>query len=374
MQNFIFGGNTGMDYEKLKKQRALAAQLARGAASSSPRNVGEGLSAIGKALAYRALSRKGDAMQEELLAGAQGDPAKAKILKALSGGGGMSALAGGEGADTLGGNEGRFTGYQPYQDEPFSDFSSHQRLMEQEINGMSPDQLDSVMQGFQPEPVHEMMRPAPQAETVAMDQYDPASQARLRANPEDMAADPIDPRELIGGAGDMALDGGEGGDQLRYGDEKMTGDQSKAIAYYRRGFGANQTLSDPKMAQSLTQYTDSFAGNFGAVGRAFQDADYQVANRAAQEFLAAILRKDTGAAITSQEFELYGPMYLPMPGDKPELLAAKAKAREEALTAIEMGLGTAAPLAAMVRDELTPKDTGATHRFNPVTGEIEEIK
>ena len=144
---------------------------------------------------------------------------------------------------------------------------------------------------------------------------------------------------------------------LPYGDTKMTGDQSKAIAYYRRGYGANQALNDPKMAEALTQYTDTFAKNFGGVGRMFQDADFQVADRAAQEFLAAILRKDTGAAITNQEFELYGPMYLPQPGDKPELLKAKQKAREEALIAIEMGLGTAAPLAGMARQELAPAET-----------------
>lgn len=170
----------------------------------------------------------------------------------------------------------------------------------------------------------------------------------------DSAAPPAPPSRFNDAAAFQTAD--SGAIDLPYGDTKMTGDQSKAIAYYRRGYGANQALNDPKMTEALTQYTDTFAKNFGGVGRMFQDSDFQVADRAAQEFLAAILRKDTGAQITNQEFELYGPMYLPQPGDKPELIKAKQKAREEALIAIEMGLGTAAPLAGMVRQELTPSE------------------
>lgn len=167
---------------------------------------------------------------------------------------------------------------------------------------------------------------------------------------------------MTGAGGADSLGGGEANDALPYGDAKLNENQSKSIIYYRRGYGANNALNDPKLESALTEFDDRFAGNFGSLGRWYQSEDYQVADRAAREFLAAILRKDTGAAITSQEFDLYGPMYLPLPGDKPAVLSAKKKAREEALTAIEMGLGTAAPLAGMVRDELAPQqapDLGA---------------
>jgi D-alanyl-D-alanine carboxypeptidase len=54
---FIFGGNTPWSYEELQRQRAVAESLLAGA-GAAPRNVGEGLNAIGKALAYRGLNKR----------------------------------------------------------------------------------------------------------------------------------------------------------------------------------------------------------------------------------------------------------------------------------------------------------------------------
>ncbi|WP_262512247.1 phage tail tip lysozyme [Agrobacterium tumefaciens] len=57
---FIFGGNTGETPESLKRKRSIAEALAV-KTSSAPRNVGEGLNALGNALIYRALMGKVDA-------------------------------------------------------------------------------------------------------------------------------------------------------------------------------------------------------------------------------------------------------------------------------------------------------------------------
>lgn len=54
---FIFGGNTGMSYDQIQKQRDIANQLLR-ANMSTPQNVGEGLSAIGRALAAKAIDKR----------------------------------------------------------------------------------------------------------------------------------------------------------------------------------------------------------------------------------------------------------------------------------------------------------------------------
>ena len=60
----IFGGNTNMTYEQVQSKRRLADQLM--AKKSAPRNVGEGLSAIGDALLYRSTTRKADKRDAEL--------------------------------------------------------------------------------------------------------------------------------------------------------------------------------------------------------------------------------------------------------------------------------------------------------------------
>ncbi|EHH07556.1 hypothetical protein ATCR1_06806 [Agrobacterium tumefaciens CCNWGS0286] len=57
---FIFGGKTGETPETLRRKRSLAEALAV-KTSSAPRNVGEGLNAVGNALIYRALMGKIDA-------------------------------------------------------------------------------------------------------------------------------------------------------------------------------------------------------------------------------------------------------------------------------------------------------------------------
>lgn len=70
-----------------------------------------------------------------------------------------------------------------------------------------------------------------------------------------------------------------------------------------------------------------------------------MARQAGRNFLASILRKDTGAAITAQEEQQYGEVFLPTPGDKPGTIAQKAEARKQAIDAIRGGLGTAEVLA-----------------------------
>jgi len=53
----MFGGDSGISQEKLDRQRKVAEQLLKGA-GGTPRNTGEGISAIGNALLYRSLQNR----------------------------------------------------------------------------------------------------------------------------------------------------------------------------------------------------------------------------------------------------------------------------------------------------------------------------
>lgn len=134
---------------------------------------------------------------------------------------------------------------------------------------------------------------------------------------------------------------------------KLTEGQGKDIVYYSRGRDSNELLT--KNGNSLLM-TEGAQGARGIVDSALQSLpllgdsgvvnsllspERKQAKQAAAEFLSAILRKDTGAAITQQEFDIYGPMYLPMPGDDRKTLEQKALAREGALESIKAGLGSA---------------------------------
>lgn len=68
-QGFIFGAGTPWTYEQLQRKRQIADQLASGI--GTPRNVGEGLSAIGKALAARGINKRADARDAELKAASE---------------------------------------------------------------------------------------------------------------------------------------------------------------------------------------------------------------------------------------------------------------------------------------------------------------
>lgn len=58
--SFIFGGDTGETPESLESKRAIAQALAMRGMSRTPKNVGEGLAAVGNALAYAMASRNFD--------------------------------------------------------------------------------------------------------------------------------------------------------------------------------------------------------------------------------------------------------------------------------------------------------------------------
>ena len=119
---------------------------------------------------------------------------------------------------------------------------------------------------------------------------------------------------------------------------KFTEGQSKDNVYATRAEGALATL-DP-IASELTSATQRAAGMdpTGVIRGAVQSETFQVAQQAGEEFLQAILRKDTGAAITSQEQEMYGKTYLPQPGDGPAVLKTKQEARIRAVEAIKAGM------------------------------------
>ncbi len=134
----------------------------------------------------------------------------------------------------------------------------------------------------------------------------------------------------------MTLGGGSG--------QKLTEGQSKDIGYYTRGIDADNVLAgkDKELLDWAQQNTDKIPLG---LGNYLTTPEFKQAKQAADSFLTAILRKDTGAAITNQEFQIYGPMFLPVPGDDQVNIEQKRRARQVALLAIKSGLGTADAIA-----------------------------
>ena len=149
------------------------------------------------------------------------------------------------------------------------------------------------------------------------------------------------------------------------GSPKLNETESKSLIYFDRANAAEAILNQHQ--DQLTDLAQKGASGVPLVGNYLVSDEFQQAQQAGREFLASILRKDTGAAITQQEFDLYGPMFLPMPGDSAAALAQKQESRRVAIDAIQKTLGKASPLA----NERTGESKGASERktINGVTYE-----
>ncbi len=146
----------------------------------------------------------------------------------------------------------------------------------------------------------------------------------------------------------------------------MTEGQSKDTTYATRAAGALPVLD--QYGDALTSLPQQVGGSVPVVGNYTKTPEYQQAENAGTEFLQAILRKDTGAAITKEETQEYGRVYLPQPGDSPQVLEQKKTARTRALNALEAGMTPQALLA----KERALKKGGEASQTGMQVGHIED--
>lgn len=149
--------------------------------------------------------------------------------------------------------------------------------------------------------------------------------------------------------------------------ESYTDAQSKNIIYYTRATGALEDFEP--VANAMAGLRDTVSGSVPVIGNYLVSDEYQVAETAGKEFLAAILRKDTGAAITAQEMVEYGAVYFPRPGDSPERLEQKRRARQRAIQALQNGMGAKEILAL---ETTGPGDAAPAGQQVPQIGDVVE--
>ena len=119
--------------------------------------------------------------------------------------------------------------------------------------------------------------------------------------------------------------------------KSMTEAQSKNIGFFKRSQDALE-LFDP-VADSLVSSFNAIAEKDPTgVAKYMQSDDYQQAQVLGKDFLAPILRKDTGAAVTPSEWVFYRAIYIPEVGDITAKLAEKKAARARAVEAMRIGL------------------------------------
>lgn len=136
------------------------------------------------------------------------------------------------------------------------------------------------------------------------------------------------------------------------GSQNLTQDQANAVAFGARALDAQNTLR--ALEASGTTNTNGFyraasslpgIDTVGAAATNWLNSDQQQSYEQAQRnFVSAVLRKESGAAISNEEYANEGKKYFPQPGDTAATIEQKARARDLAIEGLKAQAGQGASL------------------------------
>ncbi|RTE91911.1 hypothetical protein [Bradyrhizobium sp. LVM 105] len=89
----------------------------------------------------------------------------------------------------------------------------------------------------------------------------------------------------------------------------------------------------------LSGATQSATGAIPGVGNFLKTENFQKMEQSKREWVTALLRKESGAAIGKDEYTQYDRQFFPQPGDGPGVVAQKAEARRVAMEAMKKTAG-----------------------------------
>lgn len=142
---------------------------------------------------------------------------------------------------------------------------------------------------------------------------------------------------------------GQGGFRMVQGPMNANGrppteSQANANIYASRMEAAEPIIQ--QFEREGTNFWQTLAGNAGLVGNYLLTPEFQQFKQAKEDFLRAVLRKESGAVITDQEMRGGDQQYFPRPGDSDEVIAQKRQNRITATQAIREASG---PLVGPIR-------------------------
>jgi hypothetical protein len=138
--------------------------------------------------------------------------------------------------------------------------------------------------------------------------------------------------------------------------------QANAAGFANRLEMANDVLSS-------TLFKPTIGNQLGAAipySNAFLSNEQQKVEQAKREFINAQLRRESGAAIGSSEFDNANLQYFPQPGDKPDVLEQKARSRA---LAIKNMRGAAGPSSKAAMPSWLPNAQSAVDKYAPKGGQ-----
>jgi hypothetical protein len=116
----------------------------------------------------------------------------------------------------------------------------------------------------------------------------------------------------------------------------------RTAVYYGGRLGAANML----LAQYENEGTKLGQAVLGKIpfGELVQTEEYKLYRQAKEDFINALLRKESGAAIGQDEFARADQQYFPQPNDPPSVVEQKRQNRERAAELMKMSAGGGAPI------------------------------
>jgi hypothetical protein len=149
------------------------------------------------------------------------------------------------------------------------------------------------------------------------------------------------------------------GAQVQGKDPGLNDTQAKALLFGSRMQAADKILTDmaaqgtvrPSTMKGVVESVPFVGGALGAAANNLSSPQQQKVEQAQRDFVNAVLRRESGAAISPTEFDSAKKQYFPSVGDSPEVIEQKAQNRQLATR------GLIAEVPAKRRDSLDPANT-----------------
>jgi hypothetical protein len=136
------------------------------------------------------------------------------------------------------------------------------------------------------------------------------------------------------GAAPQIMAGPDGKPLVKPGEAEkaLTEGQAKAVAFASRMESADKVMSELS-SKGVNKSIPGGMGNnmIGSAITAMAPADQQKLMQAKRNFVNAILRRESGAVISPEEFANADRQYFPQPGEGPEVIQQKARERRVAI-------------------------------------------
>lgn len=145
--------------------------------------------------------------------------------------------------------------------------------------------------------------------------------------------------------------------------KKLTDSEAKAAGFYNRMING-----ESEIARIETENPDFVSSGFwervGGITNVTSSKEYQQYKQAADDWIRAKLRRESGAVIGDDEMDKEYEIYFPQFGDSDAVLEQKKRARTAAIDAMKMGAGSA-DLATLGTVSTDDKQAKAWAKANP---------